>query len=142
MKVFGLTLNVLNFNLFWLRIFWISLEVTKDTSCSSLLPPSKIKIFYYSPIIFTSHSNFTLNLAYTFSTILLPRFSISVAEALPLFIKKFACLSLTYASPKLVPLHPASSISFAAWRFSGFLKVLPEVLFLLAEILNVYSLFY
>ena len=43
-----------------------------------------------------------------------PSCSISVADALPLLIKKFECFKLTAASPISNPLHPALSINSAA----------------------------
>ena len=51
----------------------------------------------------------------TFSITNLPKSSMSFAVAFPVFIKKLVCFFETIAPPILVPLRPASSISFHAF---------------------------
>src|SRR5271154_1431395 len=53
--------------------------------------------------------------------------SMSEADALPAFTKKFACRSLTRASPTLKPLRPSSSIMRPAAAPGGFLKMHPAL---------------
>ena len=57
-------------------------------------------------------------------------FSKSSDLAFPLLTKKLQCFWEIWASPTFIPAQPESLISFQAFLFSGFLKVLPQVLIL------------
>ena len=83
-------------------------------------------IWYSSkPINLTSSSRSIENFSLTVECAFFINLSISSDDASPSFIKKLACLSEIFASPITKPFNPASSISFPAELFFGFLNKLP-----------------